>query len=664
MSQVIPYIPPEERLPELTIRAVLMGIILAVIMGAANAYLGLYAGMTVSASIPAAVLAIGIYAIISRREGKDSIHNYVLEINVVKSHAAAAEALAAGIIFTFPALVVMYIVSSGEYGWSGMMEHYPTMVIAALLGGLLGGLFMIPLRRVMIVDLKLPYPEGVAIGEVIKVGASGGGGMSLVAAGIGIGSVFKFLNSSYGFNVWKESIEATAGDDNFRIFGGSSLSPALVGVGYILGPRIASIVFAGGVLGWVILIPIMGMINGFPAPGVDGIYAVWRRDTMYVGIGAVITGGAYTLWSIRSSIAQSVRHSISAAKKGEGGEAVARTERDLVVNPLFLLGAFLAILFLFYVNLGNIGLSLIVTLAMMVFAFLFTSVAGYLAGVVGSSNNPISAVTVSTILFTALLLVVLGIPPSIGMMATIVVGAIVCNAASIAGDVMQELKTGQVVGSTPSALEIATFIGIAVSAVIVPYVVAVLYEAYGFAIPTAEHPHPLPAPQGLIMATITDAVFQGSMNWPMFILGVIIAAVLIWRRIPVMAVAIGIYLPLTLTTPIMIGGLVKYGVERLIRAKTSDLPGEERESRRKEMMSSSENNGVLFSAGLIAGEAISGVLIGILVISNVNLNIYGQITEWPGALVFLYLIALLAYVAVREHIDDLSEMKYMFTGRK
>lgn len=658
MAEVIPYIPPEKRLPELTTKVVILGGILAAIMGAANAYLGLYAGMTVSASIPAAVIAIGVFR---------KFNANILEINATKSVAAAAEALAAGIIFTFPALVVMYLMSGGKYGWESLMSHMTTIIAAAIVGGLLGVLFIIPLRKVFIVDLDLPYPEGVAVTEVVKVGAGSGEGLGIVGAGISIGLLFKLLNSPMGFNVWKEDFKLILGKGNFRVFAGTNTSPALVGVGYILGPKIATIVFGGGVLGWMIFLPIMGMINGYPADGIDGIYGVWRRDTMYIGIGAVIVGGIYTLWSIRSSIKRSLVESLRATKVGSSG-GIKRTERDLPFKISYLVIIIIAMAIFFYFNLYDITLSILLALIMMFFAFFFSSVAGYMAGVVGSSNNPISAVTISTILFTAILLLILGIEPTVGMMATIIVGAVVCNSAAIAGDVMQELKTGQLLGSTPSKLELATLLGVTISAVVVPFVVGALYEAYGFSIPTASHPNPLPAPQALIMSTITGAVFQGSINWPMFILGMIVAVILIWKKIPVMAVAIGIYLPLPLTFPIMIGGAIKYLSDRYIRDKGnmvfSDLSTEERKGKIKEWLERSSNNGVLFSSGLVAGEALMGVTIAGFVIAGINLQLMGNIPDWPGLLVFLYILLLVAYMAVKEELDNLSELKYLFIRRK
>ncbi len=661
----VPYVSPDKVLPELTFKVIIIGAVITIVMAAANAYLGLYAGMTVSATIPALVIAVAIMR---------PLRGSILETNLTKAMAVTGEALAAGVIFTFPALIVLYQFTNGEAGWANLMDHIPEMIVGAFIGGVLGILLTIPLRKVMIIDLNLPYPEGVASAEVLITTEKGGKGMNYIVGALGLGAVFKLASTGFGLNIWKEKLEGTVGG-GLRLYGGLNLSPALLGVGYILGLNIAKLVFLGGVLGWIILIPLVGAINGFPSPGVEGIYEIWASDIMYIGIGAITTGGIYTLIKLRKPIFEGIRKSMGRAGKDDGGteRKVIRTEYDIPLK-LWYFGVIAIALFAMYWWITGSGIVTAVSVpVLLIFAFFFTAVAGYLAGIIGSSNNPISGVTVTTLLFTAILLVVIGAEKNMGMTATIIVGAVVCCSAAIAGDSMQELKTGQLIGATPYNIQIARFIGVLIAALLIPIIVAIIIQAYGIMNGPIVSDNPLAAPQATVMASITQGIFLGKMNWGMFGVGVVIGIILILLKLPVMAVAIGIYLPFTLTAPIMLGGLMKEWSDKFITRKI-ELYGdgsssnefasnEEKRTSITKQLEEAGNKGILLASGLIAGEAIMGVIIAGFVISNIDLTIMGIPVEWPGLLVFLYIGFILVYLLLRNIVRDMSFSQIRNVGR-
>jgi putative OPT family oligopeptide transporter len=649
-----PYIPAEKVLPELTAKAIILGGILAIIMGAANAYLGLYVGMTVSASIPAAVISMAIMR-------SKWMNGNILENNVVKTMAAAGEALAAGVIFTIPALLILYKMTDGQAGWQTMSisntDQYIMITAAAMIGGILGVLFTIPLRRMLIVDLDLPYPEGVACTEVLIVGDKGGKGLTHVFYALIIGAVFKLSGSYFGFRIWKEQVTGMINPNGKnRLFFGMDLSPALLGVGFIIGPVISLMVFAGGVLGWMIMLPIVGAVKGYPLDGYDGIIAVWRSDTMYVGIGMIIVGGLSTLVKMRSAIVKAVKNSIGSMKTA--GAAVIRTERDFPWNVWYfviIIGCMAA--FYWYIS-HSAAVTGVATVFMLVFAFVFTAVAGYIAGVVGSSNNPISGVTVATLLFTAIVLLAAGVEMNAGMTATILVAAIVCCSAAIAGDCMQELKTGQLLGSTPSALQKAEFIGVFLSSIVLAPIVMYLHQAYTIGSTS------LPAPQATVMATVVFGVFKGQMNWLMFGIGAAIAFIFLVleylkiAQISIMAVAIGVYLPFTLSVPIFIGGLLKLLVDTFVAKKVrmfeKALPPDQLQKTITTEVEKAGNGGILIASGLVAGEALMGVIVAVMVISGVHATLIPGPIAWPGLLIFFYIGLLITYMSVRDMIGPIS----------
>ena len=463
-----PYVSAKTVLPETTLKAFILGALLSVVLSAANAYLGLFAGMTVSASIPAAVLSMAILRLFRK-------HN-ILENNIVQTAASAGESLAAGVIFTFPALVLM--------GYWAEFNYLETFLIA-LCGGVLGVLFTIPLRSALIVKQKLTFPEGVATAEVLKTGETGGGAVKYLLWGGLVGASIKFFEA--GFKLWN-GIAETATLFGNRVYGymGMNLSPALIAVGYIVGIRVASLVFAGGVISWWIAIPIYIGITGMEAPNGDAValgFDIWSSQIRYLGVGAMVIGGLWALVSLRSSIAFAVRNGLDAIKNRNQPSSTLRTERDTPMSWVIIaIGAMIVPVFIIYIReIENVPITALMAILMVIAGFLFSAVAGYMAGLVGSSNNPISGVTIATILTSALiLLALLGSGAEKGPAAAILIGAVVCCAAAIAGDNMQDLKAGNILGATPQKQQVMQMVGVISAALVLPLVLQLLNTAYGF----------------------------------------------------------------------------------------------------------------------------------------------------------------------------------------
>lgn len=631
---VVPYISAKTVLPEITVKAVVLGFILSAVLAGANAYLGLKVGLTVSASIPAAVISMAVLRLF--RESN------ILENNIVQTAASAGESLAAGVIFTLPALIML------QY-WQGF-SFVPTMAIA-LFGGILGILFTIPLRRALIIEAKLKFPEGVATGEVLVAGTEGGKGIRYIALAA-IGAAFlKFCQS--GLKIAASSVDGAITTGR-SIFGfGSDLSVALMAVGYIIGLNIATLVFAGGLISWLFGIPIYMAITD-PATiqgivGSDTGYAaalgIWSNQIRYLGVGAMAVGGIWALVSLLKPIRDGIKSSLEAVRASRSGTAVAvpRTEQDTPINIVFygtlLLSIPLFIVFMSVVDQEALAISSglywsTVTFGV-VFAlfagFLFSSVAGYMAGLVGSSNNPISGVTIATVLSISLILLALLKGQidfavdleraKIASATAIMVGAVVCCAAAIAGDNMQDLKAGQLVGATPYKQQIMQVVGVVAAAIVIAPVLQLLFQAYGLGseFPRAgmDPSEALQAPQATLMSSVANGVFTRNLPWGMIMTGGLIAVGIIILdkvleakgtdfRAPVLAVAVGIYLPLELSTAIFIGGLIAYAVSRHMAAKKSSL-GETYDDE----VSKASRRGLLFSSGLITGEALVGILLAI-----------------------------------------------------
>ena len=640
-----PLVPASVTLPEITLKAVVLSILLAAVLAGANAYLGLFAGMTVSASIPAAVVSMAVLRLFRQSN--------ILENNIVQTAASSGEALAAGVIFTIPGLVLI--------GYWTTFDYWQTFTVS-LVGGVLGVLFTIPLRRALIIHARLRFPEGVATAEVLKVGASSdagaGGRVRLLLGAAALGGGFKFAEG--GLKLWSESLEGTFQLGRSTLYGGLNLSPALVAVGYIIGLNTAVVVFFGGAIGWLILLPLYQAIIASPETltGVAAAKATWSGQIRYIGIGAMLVGGVWTLFQVRGPIWQSLRQLMAlygARNQSDGQSELLRTERDAgVVWLIGLTVAALVPMVLLYQGLlnhnlwGGIGL----TLLMVVTAFLFSAVAGYMAGLVGSSSNPVSGVTIATIMLASLLLLgILGKGNPAGPAAALLVGAVVCCAAAMGGDNLQDLKTGHVVGATPWKQQVMQVIGVATGAVVIVPVLSLLQAKYGIGEVTAVHPHPLSAPQATLMANLANGVFGGSLPWHLVGVGMVLGMLVIGLdmrqarrnaalRFPVLAVALGMYLPLKLSATILFGGLLAEYVRAA--GKFSDVPTEDR--------------GLLCAAGLVTGEALVGILLALpIALSSIWPSLSGDpfqlfadppLGGWPG-LAALIVVGLLLVRAAR-----------------
>ena len=640
-----PLVPASVTLPEITLKAVVLSILLAAVLAGANAYLGLFAGMTVSASIPAAVVSMAVLRLFRQSN--------ILENNIVQTAASSGEALAAGVIFTIPGLVLI--------GYWTSFDYWHTFTVS-LVGGVLGVLFTIPLRRALIIHARLRFPEGVATAEVLKVGASSdagaGGRVRLLLGAAALGGGFKFAEG--GLKLWSESLEGAVQLGRSTLYGGLNLSPALVAVGYIIGLNTAVVVFFGGAIGWLILLPLYQAIIGSPEGliGVAAAKATWSGQIRYIGIGAMLVGGVWTLFQVRGPILQSLRQLLAlygARNQSDGQSELLRTERDAgVVWLIGLTVAALVPMVLLYQGLlnhnlwGGIGL----TLLMVVTAFLFSAVAGYMAGLVGSSSNPVSGVTIATIMLASLLLLgILGKGNPAGPAAALLVGAVVCCAAAMGGDNLQDLKTGHVVGATPWKQQVMQVIGVATGAVVIVPVLSLLQAKYGIGEVTAAHPHPLSAPQATLMANLANGVFGGSLPWHLVGVGMVLGMLVIGLdmrqarrnaalRFPVLAVALGMYLPLKLSATILFGGLLAEYVRAA--GKSSDVPTEDR--------------GLLCAAGLVTGEALVGILLALpIALSSIWPSLSGDpfqlfadppLGGWPG-LAALIVVGLLLVRAAR-----------------
>jgi len=602
----------EKSLPEITIKAIILGVVLSIVLAGANAYLGLFAGMTVSASIPAAVVSMGVLRLFRR--------NNILENNIVQTAASAGESLAAGVIFTLPALVIMGFWEDFSFFW---------VAIIAGFGGILGVLFTIPLRRSLIVEGKLKFPEGIATAEVLKTGQRGGSGVIHIAVASVASALFKVGARGVGF--WPEIVEGAKGIGGSIAYFGSNLSPALLSVGYIVGLNIAVLIFIGGACNWFAAIPICAAMSDWAAyptehelagqamSAVDFAGHIWSTKTRYLGVGGMLVGGLWTILKMRRSLINGIIGGLKAYQNVHGGEnAVARTERDMSMRwVLVLIAGSVAPLFLVYqVFVKDITVSLPMAVVMLVAGFVFSAVAGYMAGLVGSSNNPISGVTIATVVVSSLLLVVLmGRASTSGPAAAIIIGSVVCCAAAIAGDNMQDLKAGYIVGATPWRQQVMQIVGTVSGALVIAPVLMLLYKAYGFKGQAGAGPDALTAVQANLMASVAQGVFQGGLPWrfvwigAMAAVGVIILDEYLVRRgstfrTPVLAVAIGIYLPLELEVPIFAGGLISYTVKAYHSRRETN----------KAQVEQAGRNGLLFASGLITGEAIMGILLAIPII--------------------------------------------------
>ena len=650
-DKVEPYIPASRSLPELTVGVIILGSVLSVILAGANAYLGMFAGMTVSASVPAAVISMALLRAL--RTGN------ILQNNAVQTAAASGEGLAAGVIFTLPALILLGV-------WD-RFSYLETTLIAGF-GGILGVLFTIPLRRALIIDQPLQFPEGVATAEVLKVGAEGGGGVGTLVLAAAIAATVKI--GSTGFQLWNEVVETATWivkpvtglvggklvvtKAGMPFYFGINASPALLAVGAIVGINVAAVIMAGAAINRWIAVPLFSAFgdpstiatdrvrleNPNPFPGwhwnFQETFAWWQHTkhiplklneilvdltaletagsyhkyvTRYLGVGGMLVGGLWSLVKLRKSLLGGITAGLAAYRdKKAGGAEVPRTERDMPMNIILIaIGvSVIPLFFIFWHFVDSPLIAAVMAVVMIVAGFLFSAVASYMAGLVGSSNNPVSGITISTILVSALLLLGMGLKSPAGPVAAILIGGVVCCAAAIGGDNLQDLKCGQLVGSTPWKQQVMQIIGVVVAAFTMAPVLNLLNDAYHIGSKN------LPAPQANLMGSVAHSVFDGGMPWNIVGIGAALAVLIIVLDsvlaakkskigIPVMAFAVGVYLPFELNVPIFFGGLIAYFIARALRGENAS------EERKQEV----ERNGLLAAAGFITGEALMGIVIAI-----------------------------------------------------
>lgn len=657
-----PFVPAHISLPELTLKAIVLGVLLSVVLSSANVYLALFAGMSVSASIPAAVISMGILRLFRNRN--------ILENNIVQTTTSAGEALSAGIIFTVPALVILGV-------WDGFIGNALEIVLIAAFAGMIGVVFTVPLRRAFIVEARLRYPEGIACAEVLEVGETGGRGVLIIALGGLLGGLVKLFSG--GLAMWRETAAFAGRAGNALFPFGSNLSPALVGVGYIIGPNIAGVVFLGGAIAWLVAMPIYTLSVGLPAGLVtsEGLYAhattLWSTQIRYMGVGAMAVGGLYALIRLAHPLYDGISSGIKAygaRRRGERPPSI-RTEADL---PMLWLGVLVLVSlvplgWVYYQFTESVPRTLMLALIMVLLGFLFSSVAGYMAGLVGSSSNPISGVTIAAALVTGGLLWLSGISDTLGPLGTVAVAATIAAAGALAGDNMQDLKTGYMVGATPRLQQSAQMIGVVAAALSLPFILEIIHQGYGICTGQATDPSGcLPAPQATIIASVAGTFFGDPIPWTMAAIGAGIALLVILAdvalevrrstfRMPVLAVAVGIYLPIALTTAIFLGGLVALAVTGYHRRHARRFA--DRSMRRKRGL----RNGLLLASGLIAGEAIFGILLGIprlpaFAPEGGNPLALFEPTLFPitGVLIMGFVLFLLYYVGIRPFlpVDDVG----------
>ena len=591
-----PYIPAEQVMPELTVTSIVMGMLLAVIFGAANAYLGLRVGMTVSASIPAAVISMGVIRVIMKR-------NSILESNMVQTIGSAGESLAAGAIFTMPALFLW-----AEEGLCDMPSLVEITLIA-LCGGVLGVLFMVPLRNALIVKEHetLLYPEGTACADVLLAGEEGGANASTVFSGMGLAAAFKFVVD--GLKVLPSDVAFAF--KSFKGEIGMEVYPALLGVGYIVGPQIASYMFVGSLIGWMVIIPLICLFGPdtwlYPADvgktiadlyAAGGAAKIWSTYVKYIGAGAIATGGIISLIKSLPLIVTTFRDSIKSMKGGKNTNT-ARTAQDLPMQ-MILFGIVAMILIIWVVP--AIPVTLLGAAIIVVFGFFFATVSSRMVGLVGSSNNPVSGMAIATLLIATMSIKASGNTGIDGMTAAIAIGSVICIVAAIAGDTSQDLKTGYLLGATPKKQQIGELLGVVVSGLAIGGVLYLLNAAWGYG--GAE----VPAPQATLMKMIVEGIMGGNLPWNLVFIGVFLAIALEILRVPVMPFAIGLYLPIYLNATIMIGGVVRMFMDR-------------RKNVDEETKTKQTTDGTLYCAGMIAGEGLVGILLAIFAVFGINVSI-------------------------------------------
>lgn len=638
-----PYISQEQSMKEISFKAIFLGIIMAVVLGAANAYLGLMVGMTVAATFPAAVIAMAVL-----RPFKGTI----LEENFARTTGAVGEALAAGAIFTIPAFLMTGVWVKFDFVKSSMLM---------LVGGILGVFLIILVRRTLVEDADLPFPESVACAEMVKTGQKAGSNASYMFWAMGLGGLIEFFTSENGirlirpfantvFKIPGLSRTTYLNDDNVEVFKASPMkgrmfieSPAanaaMTGVGYIIGPKLAALTFSGGVLGWLFLMPILLFISGelgnivanFDGNWTDMAISAYNAQIKPIAVGAMLVGAFYTLFRMRKSLIAGIGRSITDVKKARSGVTTEtlRTDTDLPFPSIIIaiIALIIPMIFLYNIFTHNIGSSFVSAIVMIVMGLLFAAVAGYLVGIIGSSSNPISGLTLTTLLIAALMMVLMGQTGDEGIKAVLGVAAVVCCVAGVAGDMIQDWKVGHILGGTPWRMQIGGLIGVVAAALTLTFSLQLLHNNIGIGSET------LPAPQAGLMATMAKGIVGGEMAWPLVIAGMLLAVVLILIGSPSpMLIAVGMYLPFRATACIFFGGVLKYFLDRSLIKKKSTAKG-------KEIV---ENIGLLLASGLIAGQALMGIITAALKGTKIEMP-ESLNNPWLALLIFFILGFILIY---------------------
>jgi putative OPT family oligopeptide transporter len=634
-----PFVPAQTAMAELTFKAVFLGVIMAIVLGAANAYVGMKAGLTVAATFPAAVVAMAALRL---------FRGSILEENVARTTASVGEALVAGAIFTLPAFVIAGV-------WDELRYYESTAIM--LIGGTLGVLFVIVLRRTLVEQADLPFPEAVAAGELVKAGQGGQTGAAYVFSAMGFAFVWEIFKNSRGIQLVGESTRefyqlATSKiellDERISYYGGvliesPAASPLLVGVGFIVGPHVASVLFCGAMMGWLLLVPVSLFLNPSLTAGLvdnaawtDLSEEIWLKQVRPIAVGTMIVAAFYTLFKLRTSLISGIGKAVLDLQAVKAGVRKAnRLETDLDFSKIGIAIALLSIplFFLYWYFTGSLFGSILLTVIMMILGFLFAAVAGYLVGVMGSSNNPISGLTLSTLLIAAVLLVMIGVTGDAGIMGVLGVAGVICCTAGIAGDMMQDLKVGHILGGTPWKMEIAEIGGVIFASLALVFPMIVMDQTYH--IGSAE----LPAPQAGLMALMSKGIVGGEMAWPLVIAGMFFGLALILIKAPApMLIAVGMYLPFDSTAAIFVGGIIRVILDKIMARKGLDAG----------KRTSATNAGILLSSGFIAGESLMAVMIAFWVMGTTTLGLselpkFGD-SPWWGMLIFLVLAFLLIRV--------------------
>ncbi len=654
MSEYRSFVPAETTMAEFTVKAVVIGAIMSAVLGAANAYLGLKAGMTVAATFPAAVVAMAALRL---------FRGTILEENTCRTTAAVGEALAAGAIFTIPAFLITGV-------WTSF--NYVESTVLMLLGGILGVLFVTFLRRVLIEDATLPFPESVACAEIVKAGQKGSTGAGYVFGAMGFAALLQLVQASNGVKLmaatWSKFVAFSQSKVQMMVGGAAhgppavhgggifietpGPSPALMSVGYIIGPRLSSIVFAGGVLAWFLLVPLllfinpgMGMYLDIPAGDAYPTWAdmakgVWRSQVRPLAVGSMLVAAFFTLFRMRKSLGAGIKRAVNDMRKvaGAAGQETPRTERDMPLKwvSFMILAMVVPIAYVYYLFCDSVGGAAVAALVMTVAGFLFAAVAGFLVGTIGSSNNPVSGLTLSTLIIAALLMVAIGVTGNFGIAAVLGVATVVCCSSAVAGDIMQDLKAGHILGGTPWKMQVACMIGVVVAAftLVLPLHLLHVGTPGGIGGPN------LSAPQAGLMAMLSQGIVGGDMAWPLVGVGAAftVAMILVGAPSP-MLIAVGMYLPFTATAPIFLGGIVKWLVDGFVARRAMEKPLQEKV----------DNTGILIASGLIAGEALMGMGLAAWTAGTGSggaiLDLYDG--AWPGGILILVIAAVLIWFPLR-----------------